>query len=77
MEGLDLMRCESSACAGEDASRRVLVSTTPGSVDGRLFWLYLCEECYEREGWQERDLASERDMWELATGSDPDAGDER
>jgi hypothetical protein len=70
MEGLDLIRCD----CGEDASRRVLVSTTPGSSDGRLFWLYLCEGCYECEGWAETDLAGERDMWELATGTD--AGDE-
>ena len=70
MEALDLMRCE----CGEAASRRVLVSTTPGSMDGRLFWLYLCAGCYEREGWAEVDLVGERDMGELATGSHPDAG---
>jgi hypothetical protein len=69
MEGLTFKRCE----CGEDASRRVLVSTSPGSADGRLFWIYLCERCYQLEGWADNDLSPERDVWELATGSDPDA----
>ncbi len=69
MEGLDLMRCE----CDKEATRRVLVSTTPGSSEGRLFfWLYVCTECYWREEWAESDLAGERDMWELSTGSSPD-----
>jgi hypothetical protein len=60
---------------GEAVSRHVLVSTTPGSSDGRLFWLHLCEGYYEREGWAEADLAQPglggRDMWEIATGTEP------
>ena len=68
-ERLDVVRCD----CGAPARRRVLVSTTPGSADGRLFWLYLCGDCHESEGWAESDLAGERDMWELFAGSDPDA----
>jgi hypothetical protein len=33
----------------------------------------MCEGCYQREGWAEVDLTGERDMWEIATGTD--AGD--
>jgi hypothetical protein len=61
----------------EDATRRVLASTMPGRADGRLLWLYLCEACYQREGWADSkaaaDLAGERDVWELSTGTNPDA----
>jgi len=41
---------------GQDG-RPVLVSTIPGSMDGKLVTLWICPECYERDGWAESDLS--------------------
>ena len=51
---------------GRVADKPALVSTIPGSGDGKLVWIDLCSGCYEREDWKDVDLAPMRDMWEVA-----------
>lgn len=66
LEGMEVMRCE----CGAEASRRVLVTTAPGSPDGKLCWIYLCESCWREDAelWESADLAGERGYYELAIG---------
>lgn len=62
------MASEKRCDCGAEATRLALVSTIPGSGDGKLVEIPLCAGCYELEGWAESDLSPGRDMWELALG---------